>query len=107
MDPLVSTLNLKKPSSAYFDADAAKRAVDFFSLLPHVKGKWAGQGFKLEPWQESIVSALFGWRMSKGGPRLYRECYLEVPRKQGKGLELRTPILTTRGWKTMATLAVG
>jgi phage terminase large subunit-like protein len=84
VEPLVSTLNLKKPSSAYFDADAAKRAVDFFSLLPHVKGKWAGQGFKLEPWQESIVSALFGWKMSKGGPRLYRECYLEVPRKQGK-----------------------
>lgn len=84
MAPLVSTLDLKKPSTAWFDADAAKRAVSFFSLLPHVKGRWAGQGFKLEPWQEEIVAALYGWKMEKGGPRLYRECYLEVPRKQGK-----------------------
>lgn len=67
-----------------FDEAAASRATSFFALLPHVKGKWAGQSFKLEPWQLEIVSALFGWKVRKGGPRLYRECYLEVPRKQGK-----------------------
>jgi phage terminase large subunit-like protein len=83
-EPLVSTLNRPRPRAAYFDAEAASKATRFFELLPHVKGKWAGQPFVLEPWQRIVIEAAFGWKVSKGGPRLYREVFLEVPRKQGK-----------------------
>jgi phage terminase large subunit-like protein len=84
VNPLVSTLDRPRPKSAFFDSEAAARAVSFFALLPHVKGKWAGQPFVLEAWQRAVIEAAFGWKVSKGGPRLYREVFLEVPRKQGK-----------------------
>src|SRR5438105_1612789 len=46
----------------YFDPAAARLAYDFFGLLSHSKGKWAGQPFKLEPWQQFVVGSIFGWK---------------------------------------------
>lgn len=69
----------------YWDEDAAQRAIAFFCLLKHWKGKWAGLYFKPEPWQEhAILAPLFGWKMFKGGPRRFRTGYIEEPRKNGK-----------------------
>ena len=49
----------KKPDSLAeyrFDADAAERAVAFFSeCLTHVTGEWRGQPFILSDWQAEIV----------------------------------------------------
>lgn len=67
-----------------WDEAEAQRAVDFFSLLAHWKGPWAGKPVKLEPWQEHCqIAPLFGWK-NKDGTRRYREGYDEEPRKNGK-----------------------
>ncbi len=66
-----------------FDADAGQVALVFFTLLRHSKGEWAGQPFALEPWQQFIVAALFGWKRADG-TRRFRTAYVEVARKNGK-----------------------
>ena len=82
--PLITTLDRPKPDGAYFDADEADKAVRFFEMLPHIKGRWAGQRFKLQPWQaEEVIKPLFGWKRADG-TRLYRECYIRIARKAGK-----------------------
>jgi len=66
-----------------FDPAAALYAINFFPLLRHTKGEWAGQPFVLEPWQEFIVGSLFGW-LRGDGTRRFRIAYIEIPRKNGK-----------------------
>jgi len=66
-----------------FDLDDALYAIGFFSFLKHSKGKWAGNYFILEPWQEFIIGYIFGWK-NADGTRLVRVAYIEVPRKNGK-----------------------
>ena len=69
----------------YYDAEEAKRAVDFFPLfLRHLKGGMAGQQFKLLPWQEKITADIFGWKQVSNGRRKYRTVFIAVPRKNGK-----------------------
>ena len=68
----------------WFDEDAADRVVDFFSMLRHHKGEWAGQEFVLADWQrDDIIRPLFGWKRADG-TRRFRYAYIEVPRKCGK-----------------------
>ncbi|HJS89382.1 MAG TPA: terminase TerL endonuclease subunit [Steroidobacteraceae bacterium] len=73
------------------DRKAAERVCRFVELLPHVKGMWAlprpGQSnqIALEPWQCFLLVNVFGWKRTDG-TRRFRECYLEVPRKNGKSL---------------------
>ena len=69
----------------WFDERAASVAVAFFGLLQHYKGEWAGQPVALEPWQQFIVWALFGWKL-ENGLRRFRTAYIETPRKNGKTL---------------------
>lgn len=72
----------------WFDPIVADKYVDFFStLLTHIEGALASKPFVLEPWQQAIVGALFGWRRRhRNGAeiRRYRECLIYVPRKNGK-----------------------
>jgi phage terminase large subunit-like protein len=67
----------------YFDAKAAQRVIDFFHLLRHHKGEWAGQPVVLEPWQQFYIWCLYGWKRTDG-TRRFRSCYLAVARKNGK-----------------------
>ncbi len=67
----------------YFDPDAAQIVIDFFDLLRHSKGKWAGQPFILEPWQMFIIWVLFGWKRADDSRR-FRIAYSEIARKNGK-----------------------
>ena len=67
----------------YFDPEAAQLVIDFFGLLKHSKGKWAGEPFILEPWQMFIIWVLFGWKKDDG-TRRFRVAYNEVARKNGK-----------------------
>ncbi len=73
---------------AWFDADAAQQAIDFFpACLTHVEGALAGKPFILEPWQKSFIANLFGWkRKDEFGRtvRRYRETLLYCARKNGK-----------------------
>lgn len=66
-----------------FDADTAQRAFDFFALLRHSKGRWAGKPFILEPWEKFIVGSIFGWKRADGSRR-FRIAHEEVARKNGK-----------------------
>jgi len=69
---------------AHFEKAKADRAVEFIeTCCRHVKGELAGQLFKIEGWQREIVRGMFGW-IRDNGTRLYREVYIEVPRKNGK-----------------------
>jgi len=67
----------------HFDPGAAAMVLAFFSQLKHSKGEWAGQPFRLEPWQQFILWVLFGWKR-EDGMRRFRTSYLEVARKNGK-----------------------
>jgi phage terminase large subunit-like protein len=67
-----------------WDEDEARRNVDFFGLLKHWKGEWAGKKITLGDWQEHcLIAPLFGWRR-EDGTRRFRIAYFEMPRKQGK-----------------------
>ena len=67
----------------YFDRKAAQRAISFIEKLKHTKGKWAGQRFKLEPWQQFVLWNIFGWKKADG-TRRFRYAYVEIARKNGK-----------------------
>lgn len=66
-----------------YDPEKAERAIGFFRLLKHSKGKWAGEAFELELWQQFIVGSLFGWLAAYGQcntcPELLRVRNLERP----------------------------
>jgi phage terminase large subunit-like protein len=72
-----------KRKDIVFDVEASRRATDFFGFLCHSKGEWAGQPFKLEPWQEFVIGSIFGWKR-KDGLRRFRTAYNAIPRKNGK-----------------------
>lgn len=67
----------------WFDREAGQIAIDFFGLLKHSKGEWAGTALTLEPWQQFHLWTLFGWKRDNG-LRRFRTSYLEVARKNGK-----------------------
>ena len=67
-----------------FDEVKARHAIQFIeTLCTHTKGQWAGKPFKLIPWQKDAVWKLFG-TVRESGYRQYRQCYAEVPKKNGK-----------------------
>ncbi len=68
----------------YFDEDAAKKALQWFTFLRHSKGKkHVGKVFDLSPWQAFIVYSLFGWFRSDN-TRRFRKAYVSVAKKNGK-----------------------
>ena len=72
-----------KSRGLIFDEQAGERAVMFFSLLKHYKGKYQGQPFQLLPWQAFCISTIFGWKRADK-TRRFRYAYLKVARKNGK-----------------------
>ena len=69
-----------------FDPERAERPCRFIELLPHIKGKWAREGrrIELEDWQCFIITTVFGWVHHATRLRRFREGYVEVPRKNAK-----------------------
>ena len=70
-------------ATSHYDKSRADRAVNFIESLCHTKGIWAGQQFKLLPWQEQIVRDLFG-TIKANGYRQFNTAYVEIPKKNGK-----------------------
>src|SRR5688572_12244470 len=58
----VRDLDTAKDRSLRFDRKAAQHVLDFFALLRHSKGEWAGQPFLLAAWQAFILWVVFGWK---------------------------------------------
>lgn len=79
----VKDLKSGKKRGLYFDEEKGMRAVNFFSLLKHYKGRYQGQPFHLLPWQAFFIYCLFGW-MRGDNTRRFRYSYLKVSRKNGK-----------------------
>lgn len=67
-----------------FDIDRAGKVCRFIELLPHIKGEWAGQTIKLEPWQCFYLTTKYGWVHNDTRYRRFRTFYVEVPRKNAK-----------------------
>lgn len=66
-----------------FDEQRAERACKFLEMLPHTKGKFYGQPFKLLPWQRQIVRDVYG-TLKDDGTRQFKYAVLFVPKKNGK-----------------------
>lgn len=83
-EPTHTTAGKHIPEGAYYDEAAADRVVKFCGLLTIPEGKGAGEPVQLMAWMEhAVLRPLFGWRRADG-TRLYRSCYVEIPRKNGK-----------------------
>lgn len=67
-----------------FRRGRVRRVVSFFGLLRHYLGSHAGRPFVLEPWQEFIVAAMYGFTWRGTGRRVVHSAYIEMARKQGK-----------------------
>jgi phage terminase large subunit-like protein len=76
----------RKDFAYRFDEKKAERVCRFIEKLPHIKGKWAkaGRRIELQPWQIFILTTVFGWVSRETGLRRYKTAYLEMPRKNGK-----------------------
>ena len=71
-----------------YDSKRANDAINFIQNLKHTKGEWAEKPFKiLGPeglkWQRVLIKKLFG-TVDENGYRIYRTCYVEIPKKNGK-----------------------
>ncbi len=73
---------------ARFDPERVDRVLKAFGLLRHTQGALAGQPLVPDPWQVAyILAPVMGWvRQNEAGRwvRIIRECYVDVPRKNGK-----------------------
>lgn len=66
-----------------WDVAAANRAIEFFGYLRLADGQFAGQPFKLQPFQQFIVGCVFGW-LGPDGFRRFRTAYCEEAKGNGK-----------------------
>lgn len=67
------------------DSRKAQRVIQFVENLKHTKGEFHGKPFVLLPWQEQILSDVFGTvRDDRPDVRQYTTAYIEIPKKQGK-----------------------
>ena len=82
---LVDLESSKKSRFPYvYDPVKGEKICNFVEKMPHIKGKWVGTTIKLQPWQEFILTSLFGWVRKKDGFRRFKELYAEIPRKNSK-----------------------
>lgn len=98
--------DLEKPGKWTFDYERAAHICRFAEMLPHVKGRWASPTFILEPWQCFVLTSIFGW-VDENGMRRFRKALIVLPRKNGKALDVNTPIPTPSGWTTMGQIQPG
>ena len=68
----------------YFDTEKADKPVKFIAKLKHFTGKFKGQPFILQDWQEFMIYNIFGWIRKDTGTRLIRNAYIQISRKCGK-----------------------
>lgn len=68
----------------YFDDERAQKAIMFFCLQVHTKGKLAGQYLHPEPWQQFVIALIYGWRCKDTGYRRFTKVYMQLARKNGK-----------------------
>ena len=79
-------VNKIKNDELCFDIEKANAAVVWIeSHCFHTEGPLAPHEFKLELWEKSFISCIFGL-VDKSGLRAYREIFLVIGRKNGKSI---------------------
>ena len=73
----------KKDWQYKFDEEKAGRICRFISLLPHVKGTLSGRRIELQPFQQFILTQVWGW-VDQDGNRRFRRALVIIPRGNGK-----------------------
>lgn len=69
----------------YYDRAEADRRMAFFRALKPSKGKWDSPYLRLLAWEEQqTVRTMYGYKRADG-MRLFRDIFVFVPKKQGKG----------------------
>lgn len=104
---------------AWFDVAAVVHVVAAMAELRHVEGRWANRPLIPEAWQVLFgIAPVFGWKHSLDhayddpdtpdpGARIINTWAEFVPRKNGKSLDVETPVPTPSGWTTMGQLEPG
>lgn len=67
-----------------FRENKADEVIKFFSILRHFTGRHAGKPFVLQPWQQFVIAAIYGFYVRETGERLTKYVYIEISRKNGK-----------------------
>ncbi|WP_024993408.1 terminase large subunit [Phocaeicola paurosaccharolyticus] len=73
-----------KRDDLIFKPKIVDRAIKFIGILKHYTGKYSGESFKLEPWQQFIVANIIGFYWKDTDTRRFTSSYIEVSRKNGK-----------------------
>jgi len=76
--------DLDKDWEYEFNETIASNSIDFFPLLKHIDGEYAGKPFVLYPWEKFIVWVVMGWRRKSDGLRRFRDVLVQVGRGNGK-----------------------
>ena len=67
-----------------FKEEKADEVIEFFSILQHFTGRHAGKPFVLQPWQQFVIAAIYGFYIKETSERLVKYVYIEIARKNGK-----------------------
>jgi len=69
----------------YFDVDEWYRIISFVTNEAcYPEGELTGKSFIPEVWQSAVYANLFCWKKVGSNYRRYKECFIYVPRKNGK-----------------------
>lgn len=86
--PGVRTPEPREVPGAWFDPRRVDKVITALRVLRHTKGKWAGRPLEPDPWQVAyVIAPVFGWVAPDDHGtdlRIIRNCFLDVPRKNGK-----------------------
>ena len=77
-------LSERSDCSFYWDEHEAGLIVDWFRLLRHSKGVFAGKPIELTKWQKFLLCQVYGWRRKADKTRRFRKAFFEVGRKNAK-----------------------
>lgn len=103
-------LNDCKREDLYFDLKKVDKFFKFCELFRHYKSNDCnslGKKFELATWQKWVMANLIGFYQKKNGRRRFNTALLCIARKNGKALDINTPIPTPNGWKTMGDIKEG
>jgi phage terminase large subunit-like protein len=68
----------------YFEPESGLFVIDFLAeFCRQSKAPFGGQPLEVTDWQFDLLMRLYGWKMPDGRRR-FRDCYVEIPKKNGK-----------------------
>ena len=83
-DAVARFLAMRKDERFEFRESEVQRVISVFSLIRHFQGSANRKRFILEPWQQFIVAAIYGFWYRGTNQRVVTSVYIEMARKQGK-----------------------